>query len=358
MLGIVPQMFNFDVIEQQPQSVIVDTTTNVKQQQQQQQRDQRQQDHHNQNHPQLPHQLKCWRLLSITICIAFACGYPYSIWKLLQNSTNDKKGVNNFIIYIYYGAKYFVILIIYTVQFRNDKQFQCIQTQSYTVYRKLVLNAMNHQQHREYQHTREISSTYLIGYRFVDRIHMTSINVWHFNNFLKTIAMIFVYLIVNYITIMYIFHKHIEMNIFDLACYYFPNIFISLYVTQFHIAIQQQVYMYDRMNNLYLDFIEIFGCYGTMDHCSNVSNQNHMYNQYQRHGSEKRSILNIVVKLDELIAIHDTLRWINVHLMHTNSLPVVVLIINAFMNIVSEVGLLLYYRFIEVLNNTCCKYCL
>lgn len=302
MLGIVPQILNFEMIKQQ---------------------------HHRQHRVPQPlsdvhtrRQFKpYWMLLSIAICIAFTCGYPYSVVKLLQNPTNGKKGVNYFITYIYYGAKYFVTLIIYCIQFWNNKQFHSVQTASLTMYERLHLFEIDN-------YDGQCWRPFLIGYRFEKREHM-SINAWNVGNFIKTIVMIVGYIVVSYLKLVHIFHTPIDMNAFDLSCYYYPNIFICLYVTQFYIAIQQQVFIFGKLNNVLENFMEELSYYGMRDP--------------RRSGRDKRcierrqSITYAVDKLDELIEMHDALRRINAYLENMNSLQLVAIIINAFMNTTSEV---------------------
>lgn len=309
MLGIAPQILNFDTIKQQ-------------------QREQREQ--HGQPQPfagvNAHQQWKCyWRMLSIAICIAFACGYPYSVVKLLRNPTNGKKGVNYFITYIYYGAKYFVTLIIYCVQFWNDKQFHSVQSMSLTMYKRLHLVEMDNYDDQRHHRGRR---PFLIGYRFEKREHM-SINAWNVGNFVKTMIMIAGYIVVGYLKLVHIFHTPIDMNAFDLSCYYYPNIFICLYVTQFYIAMQQQVFIFAKLNNVLEDFIEELNYYGMR----NPRPSGHDRRCIER----RRSITYAVAKLDEMIAMHDALRHINTCLEHMNALQVVAIIINAFMNTVSEV---------------------
>lgn len=367
VLGIVPQILNLDAIKQQPQQTfIVDNED----------------DSANRNisnvngngngpassnsynaatdkaPPQDPHPRRCnrqkqqrqclkrWHALSITICIAFACGYPYSISKLLQNPTNGKKGVNYFITYIYYGAKYIVTLIIYFVQFRNDQQFQYIQRLSQTMYGQLCrFNLMQQKQ----------CPPFLVGYRFEPRDQM-SINAWNVGNFCKTIAMMVGYLYVNYLKLTHIFHNPSAMTIFDLFCYYYPNVFICLYVTQFYIGIQQQVYIFNEINTVFSEFIEELNYFGVRTNAAqkNTSPIVHVLARNNANGNavvdvEKENHANdrigrimylpvAIDKLNELIFIHETLRYVNTRLERMHSMQIVFIIVNAFMNIVSEVN--------------------
>lgn len=347
-LGIVPQMLNLDAIKQQPQQTFTDDNNNINGENGGIRHNAagitRPQDLHHQRHR------KRWQAVSITICIAFACGYPYAITKLLQNPTNGKKGVNYFITYIYYGAKYIVTLIIYFVQFRNDQQFQYIQMLSQTMYGQICCIARIQQQQ---QGNGQRRAPFLIGFRFDPRDRL-SINAWNVGNFCKTMAMIAGYLFVNYLKLIHIFHNPRTMTIFDLFCYYYPNVFICLYVTQFYIGIQQQVYIFNEINTILSDFVEELNFFGVqMDGTKNATAIIHVLaannadgasiddSENKKHANRQNGgILHLPIavdKLNELIFVHDALRYINNCLERMHSLQIIFIIVNAFMNIVSEV---------------------
>lgn len=302
-LGITPHILDFDAIKRNPMRSSTFETTKMKKQR------------------------RLWRYLAITICIAFACGYPYSMMKLLQNSSNDKKGVDLFITYIYYGAKYFVTLIIYTVQFRNNKQFHRTQMMCLTMYRKLWLVMAERRE-------RGCPGHRLAVFRFERRkcVSMSGANVC---NLAKTVAMVAGYYWISNLKLVHIFNGPVNMNTFELACYYYPNIFICVFVTQFYVGILQQVHVFQALNTIFHDFGDEMNFLGLKRDGWERSNADSVVLK----NADKRPYHTIRDELDEMIEMHDDLRYINTCLEQLSSIQVIFIIVNTFMNIVSEVSI-------------------
>lgn len=244
-------------------------------------------------------------------------------------------------IYIYYGAKYFVTLIIYAVQFSNDKQLYGMQMESLHIYRKLCRQSMVN-----WRCQQPARPQFPMGFPFDedgdDRHRRPATASMNVGNFAKTLATIIAYCIVSYLKLVHIYRQSRTMNAFDLACYYYPNIFICLYATQFSIGIQQQIHIFGKMNNVFQHFIVELNYYGVRRWarsgdsdtaaCSTRRNS-------QRFGRPNgRNPMRIaIVELNALIAMHDALRCINSTLESNASLPIAFIIANAFVNIISEV---------------------
>lgn len=295
-----------------------------------------------------------WKWLNIALCITFAYGYPCAVAKLLKNPTNGNKGVNHFITYIYYGAKYFVTLIIYSVQFSNDKQLRGIRMESLHIYRKLCRHSMVN-----WRRQQRARPQFPIGFPYDQdggdggnrqRPSPPTMNARNAAHFSKTLAMIIGYCIVSYLKLVHvhIFHQPRTMNAIDLACYYYPNVFICLYVAQFSIGIQQQIHIFGKMNNAFQHFIVELNYYGERREgdCGGSGGAGNddtaacsARRTIQRAGrpSGRNAMRTAVDKLNALIAMHDALRRINSGMECCASWPIVFIIANAFMNIIAEV---------------------
>lgn len=290
---------------------------------------------------------KYWKIYSFALCIAFAYGYPCALAKfLLKNPTNGKQGVNYFITWLYFGAKYIVTIIIYMVQLWNDKQLYGIQMESMRIYRKLCRFTMAaHLRQWPQRRTQQRQQFPIIGFPFDDNVGLHSNQHYYqrqnATNFAKTLAMIVGYCIVSYLKLVHIFHQPNTMNAFDLACYYYPNVYICLYVTQFSIGVRQQIHIFGKMNNVFQHFIIELNYFGVeRDGAADASMR--VKRSIGKLNGRNAGMRHAVNKLNALIIMHGALRRINSALECIVSLPIVFIIANAFMNIISEVRLIIY----------------
>lgn len=320
-----------------------------------------------------------WQWLSFALCLTFAFGYPYSTFKLLLLYPRDSnRDVDYFITWLYYGAKYLVTIIIYSAQFSNAKKLHAIQMESLCIYRKLCRYLVLHERRWRSRDPQQFPAGFLVddsgsdsdndnnaaniddcdagdggdrgsdsvGYRIIEcNRHRRR----YAGYFAKTLAMIIGYCIVSYSKFVHIFHQPPTMNAFDVACYYYPNLFICMYVIQFSLGIRQHCRIFGKMNNVFRRFMVELN-YGVVARRNSagvddeegscgigVIAATRTMPRLRRHGERHAKRISASNKLNALISMHDALRRISSALEHIAAVPVVFIIANASMKIVSEV---------------------
>lgn len=286
---------------------------------------------------------KYWKLLSIIICLTFTISYPLSIIKLLQNPTNGKKSVNYFITYLYYSAKYVVTLIIYVNQFIHEKKMSSFQLVSCKLFKKIYFINRNWKMRAENK-----VNTKLFPLETMQSV--SDLSIVNYLNIFKVLILLLSYIYINYLKLLHIFHLPVEMNLFDLIWYYYPNVFISLFVTQFYVCVVQQAIIFNQLNTAFEQItwnINDFQISPTRKRTKNTADNTFVINEKRKKMRRfiNRAPINTVElssfmssELEQLIGYHDSLRKNNKKIEQLNSLQVISIIVNAFMNIVSEVS--------------------
>lgn len=318
--------------------------------------------------------LKYWKLLSLIICISFAISYPISIMKLLQNPTpnkNTSSSVNYCITYLYYSIKYIVTVIIHANQFICEKKRISVQFESCALLKKISLinnylkimksnqpQKMDSTEINEYCKTRLYHSlSSLVSMPSISALSLSSSSlaamptsispppplpptlppIVSYFNMLKTALLLLGFGCTNHLKLLHIYHTPAKMNFIDLIWYFYPNIFIHLYVTQFYVCVIQQTIIFNQLNMAFKQIVKSINDSLTMYH-------------HHRHptGKTMNDVGKIEIKLpssfmchhvEHLIGLHDSLRCINRNIEQMNSLQMVSIIVHAFANLIAEVSL-------------------
>lgn len=266
----------------------------------------------------LDHLFKC---IPLIIGLTFAFVYPTEASSIVSRTPlgkNGKKTVDYFIGYAYFDIKYLVTIIIYGLQFRNEQLIMIQQMKIQRIFQRLwkLNQRWCHQPHSVQMRSLRLQSLFHLCNHQHQPITLAALNVFSGWHLLKIFFAISIRCGASYLEYHYIFERLVPgiMHSMCTIWFFYPIIFIDLFVWHASISVQQQTKLFELLNET-LDTITI-------------DIRQRMLKTFDKCHSNN---------METLIEIHDELRASIQTIQQLNVIQVNAAILNAFTNIIIEV---------------------
>lgn len=292
-------------------------------------------------------------LNQILKCIPFAIGFAFayiypketlSIVSRIPFAKNGKKSVDYFIGCAYFYLKYIVTILIYLMQFRNERFVFIQQSEIMVIFQRLwSLNEIVCRTKCTISKTKNLALNmlhHLNNHRH--SITLATMNVFTDLHLLQIFTVIIVRTIASYFEYNHVC-QHITQNnckikhSYHVIWFFFPNIFIDLFVWQLSITLHQYIKLFELLN-------QIFDTVGI-----DMRHRMLLHDLYKFGGTiKKRHFHTNQRHIETLIDMHQQLTTNTHHFQQLNTIQVNACILNAFANIIMEVRNEIMY--IELVN--------
>lgn len=254
-----------------------------------------------------------WFIYSIVFGVIFILSYPVAISKLFKNTPSDcKTSINYRLNILFYSFTFTITAIIYFVHFRFSREVNDLQNTSLKYYKKL--QKINNKIHSNV--CKNIST-----------------NELKFSTLIRILSTLFCFIFSSYLKLTQIFHWPDSLNVFDVFWFFYPILFTHLYCNFFSQTIKQQTNLFEILNKT-LHQINII-----MEMKMNSSHEMMNLSISRKLDYFMIQQVNIISRendVNELINLHQHLQNVNKKLGKSQSIQVICILLNAFINVVTQ----------------------
>lgn len=290
------------------------------------------------------------------IGFTFAIIFPTVTMKVIAETPlgkNGKKTVDYFIRYAYFNIAYIVTIVIYLLQYRNERTMTVQQTEMKRIFERLwrinrywcngQRNFCDGNEHFHNIHSLRLESLLRLcnHQRPLTRTDLNAFNGMHLMRIFFAIACC---TMANYLEYYHIFERstHGEMNSFNSILYFYPTVFIDLFIWQLSIAVHQYKKLFELLNQtldaVSIDIRRLMLLHRNNDQsCGRSWSEDNIHTRIWFRNMNKCHLNTSNRHIEALIEIHDELRSCVQTFQQLNTIQVNAAILNAFANIIINV---------------------